>query len=81
MDLYASIQPASNPPNEVRCANCRRPSKGFYYCFACRRTHAAQAKRYMRERRQDPDFVAAERVATRERMRRLRKRRRMGNAP
>jgi hypothetical protein len=76
MDLYATTQPYSNPPDEVRCDQCGRASKGFFYCFDCRRDHAERVRLYMAKRRKDPEFVAAERVATRLRMRRLRARRR-----
>ena len=67
-----------NPPRpgngviRVCCSKCGEPSKGYYYCFRCRRKHAARAKLYMRARRQDETFRAAERVLTRKRMRRLR---------
>jgi hypothetical protein len=83
MDLNTTTYPASNPPSDVRCCDrCRRPSRGYFYCFPCRREHAERQRAYMAERRKDPDFVAAERVATRERMRRLRKQRKaMGRAP
>ena len=67
-----------NPPRlgngviRVCCSKCGEPSKGYYYCFRCRRKHAARAKLYMRARRQDETFRAAERVKTKLRMRRLR---------
>jgi hypothetical protein len=76
MDLYATTQPYSNPPDDVRCNRCGQPSKGYFYCFPHRRQQAAKAKAYMAKRRNDPEFVAAERVATRLRMRRLRAQRR-----
>ena len=56
----------------VCCSKCGRPSFGYYYCFRRRRKHAARAKLYMRARRQDEKFRAAERIKTRQRMRRLR---------
>jgi hypothetical protein len=56
----------------VCCSKCGRPSAGFFYCFKCRRKHAAGAKLYMRVRRQDETFCAAERIKTKLRMRRLR---------
>jgi len=56
----------------VCCSKCGRPSFGYYYCFRRRRKHAARAKLYMRARPQDEKFRAAERIKTRQRMRRLR---------
>jgi hypothetical protein len=76
MDLLATTQPDGNPSPDVRCDKCKRPSGGFFYCFPCRRAHAERVRLYMTERRQDSAFVAAERVATRLRMRRLREQRR-----
>jgi hypothetical protein len=67
-----------NPPRtgngipRVCCSKCGEPSKGYYYCFRCRRKHAADALEYMRKRRENEAFRAAERIKTRNRMRRLR---------
>ena len=64
-------RPGNGIPH-VCCSKCGRPSSGYYYCFRCRRKHAARAKLYMRVRRQDETFRAAERIKTKLRMRRLR---------
>ena len=56
----------------VCCSKCGEPSRGYYYCFRCRRKHAAGARAYMRKRRENEAFRAAERIKTRLRMRRLR---------
>src|SRR6516225_7710166 len=67
-----------NPPRpgngviRVCCSKCGEPSKGYYYCFRCRRKHAAGAREYMRKRRENKVFRAAERIKTKLRMRRLR---------
>ena len=67
-----------NPPRpgngipRVCCSKCGRPSSGYFYCFTCRRKQAAHAKLYMRKRRENEAFRAAERIKTKLRMRRLR---------
>jgi hypothetical protein len=56
----------------VCCSKCGEPSRGYYYCFRCRRKHAAGAREYMRKRRENKAFRAGERIKTKLRMRRLR---------
>ena len=72
MVLYCDPPRPGNGVIRVCCSKCGRPSSGYYYCFRRRRKHAARAKLYMRARPQDEKFRAAERIKTRQRMRRLR---------
>jgi ribosomal protein L37E len=76
MDIYSDNPPRNNPKKHVRCKTCDQPSFGYYYCRDCRRDHAERMRQYMAKRRQDINFAAAERVATKLRMRRLLARRR-----
>jgi hypothetical protein len=69
---YPNPPRPSNGVPRVCCARCGEPSKGYYYCFRCRRKHAAGAREYMRKRRENKVFRAAERIKTKLRMRRLR---------
>ena len=80
MSLYSPDPPRGKSPERVRCVRCGRDSYGYYYCFTCRRSHAERVRAYMAKRRQDPNFAAAERAATKLRMRRLRARRHNGAA-
>jgi hypothetical protein len=77
MDFYTDDPPAFKHSLRVRCPKCGEPSNGHYYCFDCWRDHAESVRVYMARRRQDESFVAAERVETKLRMRRLRARRRL----
>jgi hypothetical protein len=76
VDFYPDDPPPIKTAQRVRCPKCGEPTRGYYYCFACRRDHAESARAYMQKRRQDPNFVTAERAATRLRMRRWRARQR-----
>ena len=69
---YPNPPRPSNGVPRVCCARCGEPSRGYYYCFRCRLKHAAGARDYMRKRRENEAFRAAERIKTKLRMRRLR---------
>lgn len=57
-----------------QCYDCGQPAKGFY-CKKHRAYHTGMQIRHMRQKRADPAFREAERLAVKERMRRLRARR------
>jgi hypothetical protein len=80
VDTYTDISSDCKSPRRrhVRCSVCDKPSGGHFYCVKHRRIHAEATRTYMRRRwQQDQTFAAAERIKTRERMRRLRERRRL----